>query len=460
MSASASYNFAAGGRPDPGGQLRFNLTIVASASPVSRGHGRGGGHLHNGASVTVTATANAGYAFVNWTEGGVEVSASPSYNFAAGGRPDPGGQLRPQTLTIDGQRQSGRRRHGRRRWALTPTAPASLSRPSANPGYAFVNWTEAGAQVSTLASYNFAAGADRTLVANFVQTWTIVASASPVAGGTVAGAGTYTNGASVTVTASANPGYAFVNWTEAGAQVSASASFNFAAGADRTLVANFVQTWTIAASASPVAGGTVVGAGAYTNGASVTVTASANPGYAFVNWTEAGAQVSASASYNFAAGADRTLVANFVQTWTVAASASPVAGGTVAGAGTYTNGASVTVTASTNVGYVFVNWTEAGAQVSGSASYNFAAAADRTLVANFASFPPPQLRILSTPTNTMVLSWPASSTGYRLWEISTLGSAGWTRTTNDVNTVGSDWQVIVSSSLSNCFYRLAPVTGP
>ena len=43
----------------------------------------------------------------------------------------------------------------------------------------------------------------------------------------------------------------------------------------------------------------------------MTVTATANPGYAFVNWTEGGVPVSATASYLFPAGADRTLVANF-----------------------------------------------------------------------------------------------------------------------------------------------------
>ena len=59
------------------------------------------------------------------------------------------------------------------------------------------------------------------------------------------------------------------------------------------------------------AGGTVTGAGEYAEGETVTLTATANEGYTFVNWTENGAEVSTSATYTFTVTADRTLVANF-----------------------------------------------------------------------------------------------------------------------------------------------------
>ena len=67
------------------------------------------------------------------------------------------------------------------------------------------------------------------------------------------------------------------------------------------------------------------GGGLVDDGSSVTVVATPNAGYTFTNWTEAGAPVSAAASYTFTATADRTLVANFtaVPTYTVATSAAP-----------------------------------------------------------------------------------------------------------------------------------------
>lgn len=50
--------------------------------------------------------------------------------------------------------------------------------------------------------------------------FTITTSASPAAGGTTSGDGTYLSGDMVTVVATPNPGYAFVDWTENGVEVS------------------------------------------------------------------------------------------------------------------------------------------------------------------------------------------------------------------------------------------------
>jgi hypothetical protein len=150
-----------------------------------------------------------------------------------------------------------------------------------------------------------------TIPADVVVKSTIITSASPVAGGTTTGDGTFDNGTSVTVIATHSPGYAFVNWTENGAPVSDAAVYPFTVNGDRTLVANFVPTYTIATSASPVAGGSTSGGGTFNSGDPVTVLASANAGYSFVNWTESGVEVSASASYTFTAGANRSLLANF-----------------------------------------------------------------------------------------------------------------------------------------------------
>ena len=72
---------------------------------------------------------------------------------------------------------------------------------------------------------------------------------------------------------------------------------------------------TIAVSADPAAGGTVIGGGIYDEGAQVTVKAAANANYSFINWTQGGTEVSSAAEYTFTATADRTLVANFNSDW-------------------------------------------------------------------------------------------------------------------------------------------------
>src|SRR5262245_59146886 len=87
---------------------------------------------------------------------------------------------------------------------------------------------------------------------------TVAVSASPSAGGTVSGAGTFASGSSRTVTATSNSGFTFANWTENGVVVSTSASYTFTLSANRNLVANFSANFNIVSlSASPSAGGTV-----------------------------------------------------------------------------------------------------------------------------------------------------------------------------------------------------------
>jgi len=263
-----------------------------------------------------------------------------------------------------------------------------------NTGYTFTNWTENGTVASVSPSYQFTMSGNRTLVANFAPVkagnFAVTLLSNPAAGGTTMGSGSYVAGSSVTVTASANAGYTFVNWTENGNIASTSSSYTFPLNANRTLVANYriipASQFAVILSSNPAAGGSTNGSGAYTAGSSVTVTASANAGYTFVSWTDNGTIASTSSSYTFPLSANRTLVANFtINTYTVTLSSNPAAGGTTTGAGSFNAGSSVTVTASANNGYTFVNWTENGNIASTSSSYTFPLNANRALVANFAA---------------------------------------------------------------------------
>lgn len=76
---------------DPGFSVRkraaqqqpVSYTIDVSADPIIGGSVSGCGVYNKNASVSVTAVPNSGYNFVRWTEGGVEVSTSAAYQFAA-----------------------------------------------------------------------------------------------------------------------------------------------------------------------------------------------------------------------------------------------------------------------------------------------------------------------------------------------------------------------------------------
>ena len=219
------------------------------------------------------------------------------------------------------------------------------------------------------------------------QSYTINVSANPSNGGTVTGGGSYNQGQSCTVTATANNGFSFTNWTENGNVVSTQANYTFTVTGNRTLVANFQaqqQNYTITVSANPSNGGTVTGGGSYQQGQQCTVQATANTGYTFTNWTENGNVVSNNANYTFTVTGNRTLVANFTQQqFTITATANPSNGGTVTGSGAYNYGQSCTLSASPATGYTFLRWTKNGTQVSTNATYTFVVTESATYVAQF-----------------------------------------------------------------------------
>lgn len=375
--------------------------INATSSPPTGGSVTGAGTYTHGTSVTLAATPSSGYSFVNWTEGGTQVSANSSYTFTAESNRNlvanfslASYSVSTSSLPAGGGTTSG---GGSFNYGESATVTATPS-----TGYRFVNWTAGGTSVSTNASYTFTVTANRTLVANFTTlTYTITTSTSPAGVGSASGGGTYNYGASATVTAATATGYRFVNWTEGGTVVSTASSYTFTVNSNRSLLANYsINTYSVTTSSSPAAGGSTSGAGTYNHGTQATVTATPSAGYLFVNWTESGSIVSTNVSYSFTVTGARILVANYsLITYTITTASSPPAGGTTSGGGNFSPSATATVTASPATGYQFVGWTEGGTTVSTNSTYSFLVSANRSLVATFQSISYLTVNTLANPSS-------------------------------------------------------------
>ena len=397
VSTNANYQFTIDGNRTFVAHFEIEeYEITVTANPTAGGSVTGAGTFQYGQTVTLNATANTGYTFTNWTENGSVVSSSAEYSFTATAdrtlvanfsinryhvtatANDPA----KGNVTIEGETTDGMYDYGT---VLVMTAAAT-------EGNHFVAWNDG----VTDAQREYTVVADADFVANFAQdgvvSYIITATANPTDGGTITGVGPYEENTTVTLNAIASEGYTFANWTENDVVVSTDAEYSFTATADRALVANFtINTYIISATAYPTDGGTIEGAGEYTHGETVTLRATANTGYTFANWTEDGVEVSADAEYSFTATESRTLVANFdipiLPNIIITATANPTDGGTIEGAGEYTQGETATLRATANTGYTFTNWTEDGEVVSTEAEYSFTATDDRTLVANFEAIP-------------------------------------------------------------------------
>ncbi len=394
VTTEASYSFEVTGAADYVANFELNsYEITATANPEAGGTVTGAGSYDHFSTCTLTATANTSYHFLNWTLDGEVVTTEASYSFEVTGAANymANFELNSYEITAMANPEAGGTTTGAGTYDHFSTCTLMAT---ANEGYVFINWTENGVQVSADASYSFTVTGSRSLVANFEEvqpnTYVITAVANPTEGGTVSGSGMYTEGGTCTLTATANTGYHFLNWTLDGEVVTTETAYSFEVTEAVIYVANFeLNSYEITAAANPETGGTVTGAGTYDYFSTCTLTATASTGYHFLSWTLDGEVVTTEPAYSFEVTGAASYVANFeLNSYEITAEANPETGGTTTGAGTYDHFSTCTLTATANEGYVFINWTENGVQVSADASYSFTVTGSRSLVANFGEVQP------------------------------------------------------------------------
>ena len=417
-----------------GGSSTTNYTITASASPAAGGSVTGAGTYAENSTCTLKATPATGYEFTKWTKNGTQVSTNATYSFTVTGNATYVANF-SEVQTPDPDPQTG-----------DVTIGSGTSTNAYLPTYAYYKYslTEqiytaseiGGAGTITKVAFKVSNSKSTTRTVDLYlkhttktafsskTNWETLSSSDKVYSGTV----TFNASGWTTITLSTPFVY---NGTSnliigmddnTGSYVSSSSNspqfYVYSTGANRALRiysdnTNYnpasptsysgtyitsnnqvmltmsggttVNNYTITASASPTAGGTVTGAGTYQEGSTVTLKATANTGYTFSKWTKNGTQVSTNANYSFTASADGAYVAVFTQnTYNITATANPTAGGSVSGAGTYNHGATATLTATPKSGYTFTNWTKNGTVVSTNATYSFNVTAAGAYVANFA----------------------------------------------------------------------------
>lgn len=281
----------------------------------------------------------------------------------------------------------------------------------AGSGRTFLNWTEAGVVVSASTNFTFAADGNKTLTANFsgpnTGPYVISAVPNPSVYGNVGGAGTFNAGEVVDLDVTAADGVSFVGWTENGELVNLPSAggglFQITSVSNRNLIANFAYsayTSFINGVVSPASSGTIVisntaglSSGSYNGGTLITLTATPAPGYYFAYWRQ-GAGLGDLSGVPHVVSTNRvlrhmvcygtTLTAVFEPSFPVLTlNSSPVAGGIVTGAGTFTNGTTVAVNATPAVGYAFASWKQSATMMSVEANYAFPLTTHTALTAIF-----------------------------------------------------------------------------
>ena len=367
----------------------FSVTVLPD--PEDGGIVSGGGsHIPFGTLITVTATPLVGYTFLYWTINDVPKSVDTSYSFNVTQSVTVVAHFIPTTCNVYVFTSSGAGGTVEGDTTNIPYGAWHTVYAYPNPSYHFVNWTEDGVPVSTDSTYGFIVHRSRDLVANFaLNTYDIILKAQPQHGGIVSGGGTgIPHGTTIHASATANPFFTFLYWTkENGDIVATDPVFDFNATSDTTLIAHFISdTFTVTLTAEPVGSGTLTGGGTdipYLT--EITVWAIPDSCHNFICWIENGDTVSFTPDYTFEVIGNHELVAHFeLMFFRVTAEVNPPGAGIVSFDTAYFNcGDSITLIATPNIGYRFLNWTLEGVVVHPDSIYGFFVTDSVDLVANF-----------------------------------------------------------------------------
>ncbi|MBQ5729967.1 MAG: C10 family peptidase [Bacteroidaceae bacterium] len=294
----------------------------------------------------------------------------------------------------------------------------------ANDGYCFSHWENSNAEkVSTESYYSTVVASDLTLKPVFEvsgstgpstpdvptpEVYNISVSVNGTNGTATASSNSVTQGEEVTLTATANDGYRFVNWTKGTEVVSSANPYTFRPTASGEYVANFevipvvTPQYTISVASNDTDYGTVAvlefgtnTSGTVDEGTTLTLVATPKANCKFVKWTCNDQDIDGGATITVTADANKAYKAVFavIEHYSVNVTANPTNGGTaIIWMGTdgsvgvnVQEGTTVTLQATANAGYNFVNWTHkvSGEVVSTEATFDITVNAAADYVANF-----------------------------------------------------------------------------
>ena len=235
-----------------------------------------------------------------------------------------------------------------------PTCTDSTAIISATPnmGYAFLQWNDGNTdnpRTITLTS-------NVVYIASFeaLTAYTITAVSADEEMGTVTGGGTYYDGETATLTATANDGYWFVAWTDGNTDNPRAVTVT----GDATYTATFIAFHTITVTSADETLGTASGSGDYAEGLEIEISATPAEHYHFAQWNDGNTDN----PRTIIVTEDATYTASFaIDRFTVTVESADAEMGTVSESGTYDYGTEIQISATPAEGYGFVAWNDGNA---------------------------------------------------------------------------------------------------
>jgi uncharacterized repeat protein (TIGR02543 family) len=419
------YNLTVNVTPSNGGSVTVNGTTPTGYPNTTT--------WNNGDVVTLNAAAASGYHFVNWT-GSLTGSTNPT-NITMNDNKSVTANFAINRYNLNTSSTSGGNVTTPGEGVFTYDAGTVVNLvATADANYHFVNWTGDVGMVANVnsATTNITMTGNYSITANFaINRYNLNISSTSGGNVTTPGEGTYTYdyGTVVSLVATADANYHFVNWTgDVGTIANVnSANTNITMNGNYSIVANFaINRYNRTTSSTSGGNVTAPGEGTYTYNASqvVSLVATADANYHFVNWTGNVGTVGNvnSATTNITMTGNYSITANFaINRYNLNISSSAGGNVTTPGEGTYTYNASqvVSLVATADANYDFVNWTGNVGTIANvtSATTNITMNGNYSIVANFEVHEPkicvnpPSLYLRIAPNTTVTTTYTITNCG-------------------------------------------------
>ncbi|OAV71509.1 hypothetical protein Barb4_00610 [Bacteroidales bacterium Barb4] len=350
----------------------------------------GNGSHDYGKLIEISAAPDEGYHFLKWTNAmGDSLPMGNPYRFTIKGDTAFQAHFAPNNYKISlSAKENGRVEDAGDTYHDYDTRVEA--RATANTGFYFEKWTdEYGGTISTSNPYTFIVKGNTVVQACFAEEIDSmkVSLSAGLHGSIESGAGTYPYKAAARIEAFPDEGFRFLRWTDAnGSTVSTSNPYTFDVTRDVFFQAHFAQgNFNISFSAGANGRVEAVG-GDYKYDEEVKAEAFPDPHYHFEKWTTVGGTfLSADNPYRFRAVDDRSVVAHFAIDLLQVDLLANKNGSIRSNANGYPKGTAAEITATPDIGYHFVKWTDAqGNLLSDSNPYSFIVTGDTAVQAHFA----------------------------------------------------------------------------
>ena len=322
--------------------------ITVHSNDSVKGHVSGSGLYIYNAPVVLMATANEGYHFIHWNDGNTQnpryVTAIQDSVFTAIFVSNLSNinvlNNNPEMGTV-----SGSGVYYYQNYATLSATP--------NYGYHFTHWNDGNTDNPRMLFVD----RDTTFIASFaLNVYAISASSENTTMGSVSGGGNYTYNMQISLTANANFGYHFSQWSDGNTQNPR----NVVVTKDSVFTAQFAaNTYTLSVSSDDPDMGSAYGAGTFTYNSQTTISAAANYGYHFTQWSDGNTENPRIVTIN----GNREYIAMFaINFYTITVNSSNPALGSASGGGTYNYNSNISISATPNYGYHFTQWSDGNTQ--------------------------------------------------------------------------------------------------